>query len=218
MGGGEILPPAYEYITDGLLLHLDSIYNEGWGTHVSNTKTWVDLSENHNDAISIKNVGIDFADNYAIFKNTDGFKSPASIPAAHSFTFEIWFRSSFNGYFVGNWGNSSTYSFNDNGKNFQYYGSSSPFNTGVGVTNHNAVTFDSVTKQIIIYKNGSVSGTYNNITLPATNNRRTSAISINHKADNNTFSTGQIYCLRFYNRALTSEEISFNTSLDNSRY
>ena len=209
---------SYDYITDGLKLHLDGMWNGGVGVHLDSTDTWVDLSQFGNDATTINGTQVTFGKDYASCANNDGFVSLVGIPAAHDLTVEVWFKSGFTGANrgVGCWGYGSPqrFSFSCWRNKLQYMRGGS-LNGGVSFYDHAAFTYNKENTIFRLYNSGVETTTY---TVDLTNTRdQTPAIGINVKFDSNTYSSGDIYMVRVYDRTLSAEEIAYNTALDNKR-
>lgn len=212
---------GYDYITDGLILHLDGKWNGGMGIHLSTTDTWVDLSPAGNDAQSINGTMISFAKDYGIFTSADGFLSYIGLGAGESLSIEMWKKRTFgNRYCVGNWGfklnGTTTMSVASGDTYLQYYGASN-FNTGKHLGLRYTFTYDKDSQTVKTYSDGIVTATYS-MTLPTAANRATPVFAINWKLDSNvSYNGGQLYMVRIYNRALTDEEVLHNYNTDNKR-
>lgn len=222
--GGEKLP----YVQDGLVLWLDGIWNAGIGKHNNNVTTWVDLSGNGHDAVfsrghqgSGMNPKTYWGDNCLVYP--DDSVSVAEFTANLGGTLTLQFCYS-------NFQKKSTfwafYDTFDDSVNFYHAGND--WGTVVyGARNNRMLTNSSATllqtKGTIThyFTTGRVGLNFDGVTsyegtLP---NYEASSKkwAIGGPYVTNYF-TGNLHCVRIYNRVLTAEEIALNHAIDIQRF
>lgn len=80
-------PFANPYVTDGLVLHYDGIWNAGFGVHDSAATVWKDLSASGNDAEFVYLApGGGWLDNAYSFETNGHFQTQSAIDLGTSFT------------------------------------------------------------------------------------------------------------------------------------
>lgn len=209
----------YEYITDGLVLHLDGKWNGGVGKHLDSTDTWVDLSPMGNDATSYKGGQIAFGKDYCHTAGTDAFISLVSQPACHDITIETWFRNNPSNHYAG----VSCWGYNDGKERttiaitpfqVQYYGGGG-LNAGQRYYYRGTLTYNKANQVFKLYENGIEKVSY---AANLTNGNRTiPAICIGLKSDTDFLQNIELYSVRVYDRTLSAEEIAYNAALDVKR-
>jgi len=80
-----------DYVTDGLILHLDAIKNASGGTHSNSTTTWYDLSASANN-VSLVNPS--WSDTYLTFGGSTRGQTASNVNlnGLSKFTIEVLFR------------------------------------------------------------------------------------------------------------------------------
>lgn len=207
------------YVTSGLVVYLDAIWNNGLGKHVSSTNTWKDLSGNGHDATGNKTIS--FSDNYAdLIRNSSFSVDNLSISGAKtielvaSFTDRNttntgWGQWGKNVYFLG----MSNYNCIVRKSNYSsvaissvYYGSTA------GVPIHGCLRFSS--DKIELFGDLTLKKTANTSDYPSLEH-----FDLNRKRDVGTRACpGHAYSLRIYNRALTDDELASNYAIDIQRF
>ena len=224
------------YVTDGMLLHYDGITNTRNGSNKSaETNTWEDLSGNRNDGI-LKNFNSSWSEDSLTFDGIDDYVAIKQLNyknitmeavvefTEHSSTDERSVVSNFEsgGYGISTFGD---YSITDRSRNAftvyiddTYYcaTATSSIVDGqkyilTGNYNGEVINFWQNGAKTQTTKSGNIRYPYNNTIMilganPGGNEGRASWLK------------GKIYSVRFYNRALTDEEVKINYEIDKTRF
>lgn len=208
---GSCAPASY--ITDGMIAWYDGEWNRDIGVHDPSATTWVNLADNGRDITQIDN-RFTWGDKYLLppviekVGNIPSFNEARTIEAVLIFIgtgFLPVINYTDNKYgWIALRGNDTV--------NFGQYGPCAPCPrgqlvsiSGVGVN----VSYNTSTNKLFINGTDKKGGS------GATGD-------VNVKCFNSTFSWGSgtayFYCLRFYNRELTDEEVLYNYNIDKERY
>lgn len=207
------------YVTEGLMVYLDAIWNNGLGKHVSSTKTWKDLSGNGYDATGNKTIS--FSDNYADLIRNSSF-SVNNLAVSGGITIELVasFTDRNTSYFGwGQWGKNAFFfglaNYNclvrKSNHSTQLLGSTY-YGSTAGVPVHGCLRFSG--NKVELLGDLSLKGSVNSSDYPSLE-----YFDLNYKRDVNTRACpGHAYSLRIYNRALTDDELASNYAIDIQRF
>lgn len=219
-------PPRLGYIQDGLLLHLDGIWNTRRG-HAPAAAVWEDMSGNGWDAALHGTVqwmpdGADFAGNSA--QAPIYFDSALALQDDHSYTVEVvaevgsgtgalygYYNNAFYGISLGS--NNRVAIFTKTETNYVYVGWLTLEPGLRTVVNRQAVEELTLTG----FVDGESVGTKS-----FDSSRHGSFVRVGANSPTGAGSyqpyTGRLHALRIYDRALTNEEIKHNHSIDKRRF
>ncbi len=215
--------PEPTYVSNGLMLYLDGIDNNGVGNHSSSLTTWYDLSGN-NYHFTAAATGT-FSDKYYVSSNSNcWYLNTTVFNSLSAMTVEVVAQINNAGqgysYIVANRSSGPVYNWMLGTKNNQY------------MPHGNAQYLDSVyftygtPFTAVMQVNNAYLKTYINNTISQTNTSFTygsasAKILVGCYYTGATYSEylyGRIYAVRIYNRALTEAELTNNHSLDVSRF
>lgn len=238
--------PAMRYIQDGLIVMWDGIENVGWGEHDESATTWKDLAGKYNLDLPTRNHV--WEDNcFRCDSVTPVYTTrPKAVfeEMKNGYTAEVCATiGESNGPLI-SCGNGSNFWNIYSSK--LIFSISSAQNGGVGVsltqggtylyptviglsTFYGASLSASFTADIVNQKsrqflNGGLKATYANAALTGCDNMGLSGIGVNCTGRNtDDWNVGigggtKFYCVRFYNRPLTDEEIAHNYAIDKERF
>ena len=199
------------YITDGLVFHLDGIWNVKGDTHDSSSTTWTDLARGIRHPIGDGNsfianaLSIDapterWLPTKDLINNSTGFTIEALgyVREEGQSLIQIGDNINFSPY--PNWS-----SHNDCYVVAFRFGLGAPIG-GLGTAVYSAVTYDGSTGTIHIPQTDRRKSQSFELTVPEWRN---SMIHASHQC---------IHAIRFYNRPLSYDEIATNYSIDKSRF
>lgn len=223
VGGGEWKNP---YITDGLVAMWDGEWNVGGGIHDPNATEWIDIVDGH-----VLNVTSGhFGDKSLIAANSTTLHVAESVEPVQwlsnavnqggGFTFEICANqmslaqsfANFNIVISNTQGQyiivlPSGYGYPQYNWGYKGYGILTGFYVGCGVAEGITASFTLGPDQRNNYRNGVIS-----------NSVSASVGTYNFTNTMIARGSGDTFCIRFYNRALTPEEISANYAVDKARF
>lgn len=208
MGGYKVRPL---YIQNGLMGWFDGEWNQDVGVHNSSATTWVNLADKGNDITDIDN-SFTWGDNYLLppvqqaVGTIPSFDRAKTIEAVLTFTGDNFIAvinpTSFTNRWIALRAN-NTVNFISSGKC-----APCPRNQIVSLSSITSY-YDSTTTKIFVNGIDKTGG------IGAIGNGSTNCF-------NATYSWGRgtayFYCLRFYNRELTDEEVLYNYNIDKERY
>jgi hypothetical protein len=216
-------------VTDGLVLALDAANTK---SYISGSATWNDLSGNGNTGSMVGVPGYDSSNLGGLYFNNAvsntgvncGDPSSLSFPQ-NSFSLAVWFKYAVSGFLINKVGNLGGFNFWYTGTSlrFQIYSGSvapSPINLVAGTLTNNTYYQVSATYNGSVantYINGSLVGTQtNSVTVSTTSGNFT----IGHRNDafNTNYSSGSIYNVQVYNRALSASEVLQNYNGQKARF
>ena len=216
---------TWDYVQDGLVACWDGAENAGRLSHNPNATVWKDVVGGREFTLTGVTVEADrmvFAGSNKSYGTLSADDTAATFDTATGGTLEIVYAapstlSSTVNYVLLQSSTTSGIAFgiNKGPKILAGNKSAKPFSFDSGTTtNFVAVRYSSATPQSLI-ANGTARGT----TSSATNwsSSDTTTIIGNRTSKANGF-PGAIYCVRLYNRQLTSEEIAVNQAVDASRF
>lgn len=215
------------YISNGLLLHYDAINNVGEGDSNRSTTaiTWRDLSGNENDGIFS---GATWNKNGLYLSGSNsGVVTSNTIDFTVNSTFEIVLNgNTFPGFALDARYDSGT----PNGEGYQplyLYENGKKAQTdandsgGAVESSFNSIK-DSIHSMVVVYSNNGTKvylDGKNIATLDTLNGiAYTGNLYIGKKFNNEQYLTGTIYSCRYYNVALTEEEVRHNYEIDKVRF
>ena len=224
----QVASPSLEYIQDGLVAWYDAENNTGNG-HVASTNQWKNLAGN-DYAYTYNNSNMSFNDNYISFTqySTETPEFAYSV-SANGFTFEVVCVAT---YPIGDSQAPLLSNFSGVGYGIQ----NATFTNGIGMTINTGGWHDMnivPTNQWNTSKIYTITGTYDNTTLKGyADGTQTNSETIGGQArsdynvlrifgaktSNYNLLSGKVYCVRCYNRALTSEEVAHNRAIDLDRF
>ena len=217
-------------VTDGLVLALNAA---DMNSYPGSGATWNDLSGNNNSGslvnnpTFISNNGGGFYFNNAVSNTGINCGDPSSLSfSQNSFSLALWVNYAASGFFINKVGSSA------GGFNFWYTGTSlrfqifsgsvapSPINLVAGTLTNNTYY------QVSATYNGSVANTYINGSLVGTQTNPVTVSTIGgnftvgyrNDAFNTNYSSGSIYNVQVYNRALSASEVLQNYNAQKSRF
>jgi hypothetical protein len=216
-------------ITNGLVLALDAANTK---SYISGSATWNDLSGNNNSGSMVGVPSYDSSNLGGLYFNNAvsntgvncGDPSSLSFPQ-NSFSLAVWFKYAVSGFLINKVGNLGGFNFWYTGTQlrFQIYSGSvapSPINLVAGTLTNNtyyqvSATYDGSVANT--YINGSLVGTQTNPVIVSTTN---SNFTIGHRNDafNTNYSSGSIYNIQVYNRALSAQEVQQNYNGQKARF
>ena len=236
---------AFQYspkiVTDGLVLYLDAANPK---SIVSGATTWTDMSRGGNNGTLVNNLGFDSQNGGSlVFDGVDDYVEKANIPVnspisftTGNFTLEHWIK--ITAYEPGTYFGLTNM--------IMAKGPASTFNYATQVTNSTTLTFihrnnaegliglnftvPSLTNnisqvvfsitltQVSLYINGNLSSTQNLTGNPITPYANDGLQIGGHYQIANTSFTGNMYCHKIYNRALTAQEVLQNYNATKSRF
>lgn len=220
------------YVSNGLIVHLDAINNTGNG-HSNDTTIWKDLSGNGNDATLYKNpiwsnnsIAFDGSTNYARIDNT------ANMEFANGITWEMRLKIISLGTKTytepfGNWngaGGGIHYVSTNKFTGQIYSGSSYPTITSSIISNigeYYTVTYTYDNTKATLYINGIevASQNYDNLTITASSAPLALGGNPNPNSQSmDSYSNVEFENVLIYNRALTAYEVLKNYQIDESRF
>ena len=210
-GGG--VPTARDYVQDGLVAMWDGIENAGWGTHDASETVWKDLIGQYDFTLQ----GAVFDDNSLASIAKGNVATAASYPVIGTYspkTIEILVKRTGGDHCIAKFGlwqlwreSSGTYYVDPSTSN------SAVTNNMATVDENKANTFSFAladAQTMATYCNGAIQ----------------SGGKIDYWSNemwqifgrNSNYSTGNAYCVRYYFRALTAEEIAANYAIDKARF
>ena len=220
------------YIKDGLILHYDAINNTGAG-HSNNTTTWKDLSGNGNDGTLLgfdstsgwtnNYLKFDGVDDYVLSTNNLGLSGDTALTMC---AVAAWDGDSWLSDWPSYMGITSASS---------YAGLSMTMNGGQPALDFwnyryradNALSVKQIYQICLVKETGSINTTskiyVNGQEVAGTGNSTSSPSIVNSQAvvgrlDSTRWANARIYNIKYYNRALTDEEILKNHEIDKQRY
>lgn len=217
------------YASNGIILHLDAIFNTRNGNNTSSS-VWEDLSGNDNDFTMISDGAVTFNNNYVQFNGVSGmkiidfskFKTLMSTP--NCFTLEIIID-----FLNDNSNNPIFVNHSDLTISFGYWEDhiiTNASNEGRYVWDsadyHKDASFTAITYKTsgdgtdILYKDGVLFNKQSTVTDSYNSNGETVYIGRNGRGT--AFYSGNIRSIRLYGRALTEDEIYQNRQLDIERF
>lgn len=211
-----------EYVTDGLMWYLDGIQNQRSG-HANNITYWQDLSGHAYDiklnSVTVNSDNIQFAGTSSSYGalNVDINKEIAGTSQLNDRTIEIVFQITTTGknfmILQTNDGSYKTIGWHSSGGPGWYCGSSSSYNWAwtQDTSIHSLQQFFGATPELYI----------NNTALTraskATFGTNGNTLRLSGRGSDYPY-FGKIYCIRIYNRLLTSEERIHNYQIDKQRF
>lgn len=226
------IPTARDYVQNGLVAMWDGIENAGWGVHDPNATVWKELISGTDCTYSDANGTPNWVANGWESVVTDGkyFNAfyPDGLAKHHTLQFVIT-KSTANyptrgiicGAYSLSGGNSCNFEYtpsnSTNGIFRAYYAGSPVFATPavweLGLPSAFSVIYDNSTYSILQGIDGAATATsiYNRLV------QSPMRIGADQRAATFTFG-GVIHSIRFYNHALTAEEIAANYAIDKERF
>lgn len=217
----------FEYVTDGLMLHYDAIANTRLG-HNSSTTIWEDLSGNDRNGILI---GGTWGDNYLSLNGTgngvsignqlqDLFKGDNTIEMILNFDSD-----ESRAILIGNYSVSNNINYERSGdKTRIYFNSGSPDSSSSsadltrGTKYSMTYVFNKGSSIITGYKNSSSTFTLSDSRFKSYNYNWMTVYIGRDSRTGSTCLKGKVLAVRIYNRVLSSEEISKNYEIDQTRF
>ena len=209
--GAKKMPTARDYVQDGLIHMWDGIENAGWGVHDPNATVWKDLIGD----IDFERQGT-FGDDHLY---TNGFDQSITVPVV---TLEILFSA---------YGHSANRGWICDGGMFGGVALGPSFSGNVGVDDivplsdfrlfGNDVVYSNTTYLMSCRVDGSLvriardGYDVNTVRIGSSIGLKT---EIFNGYNSSRASYGRIYCIRAYNRSLTSAEIETNYEIDKARF
>jgi Tfp pilus assembly protein PilE len=203
------------YIQDGLVLHLDGINNFGFG-HSNTTTVWNDLSNEHNDVLSVNpsrwtNKSLDFITVSDILRTS---KLITSSTLGKNITLEIYLKSRELRLVQIGMDNSIMLKLRTSGTN--------PWWNAYPITIQSYSSQYTLNQQIrFAYRNNFTSSTADkwlNTTKTSATVSNLNAVDKYFELGTTEYLNGEIYAIRLYNRALSDAEILNNYNLDIIRF
>ncbi len=198
------------YITDGLVAMWDGEWNAGPGVHDASAKSWVDLSGNR---LSLTvNSGGEFGDNYYFNNGTQAVSATSDIVGLNVYTAEIVVTPIGVPYYMfvaGGMAHNIKWVGIRANQTINFWNGGVCLQGTMNETCHYGCTDDN--GNFGLYRNG----------LPAEAlGSGLSGLGTPTNFQVSVFSSKQfrIYTMRFYNRALTAEEIAHNYAIDKARF
>ena len=217
-------PPRMGYVQEGLVLHLDGIYNTPTG-HDPNAQTWYDLS-GHNVAVDVDALAVWESDGLYIASGgaaTRDLKPFSAKPLTIEFAL---FKKSVvrDGYIVTTDSDSAIYMVlnpNRSGdtRGVAYYRAAAPvYSSGdaeeTGMIYVSGVTSDA--NQIALYKSGDLARQMTRSDMYISDGNL--VIGASETAGRDTFADAAIKSVRVYDRDLTADEVARNYAIDKRRF
>lgn len=233
---GEEESSAGLYIQDGLVALYDGIENVGFGKHNNASMIWVDLSGNGNYAVKSGNAPFDY--NCATFDGSTYYVSVDGIDFGGELTWDIFAdqagsqgNADYVTWTIGGGGKLGRALYNIRGSNTLRVLCGTGESTAYFGWNYSSkVGLLDVPTTITLFEGDALFGLYcdgelkyqhsKNIPLTAPNEKNIvigANKTVKTKVPNNIM-CGRIYCVRLYNRQLSSAEIAYNRMVDQARF
>jgi len=227
-GDGYELPhniTARDYVQEGLVAMWDGIENAGWGVHDANATTWKNLIGS-GDAINQTSLRLNWSDNALVFQDNQYLKVDSLFNRPQQITIEVChnakgvagkrYAALFSSIEVGGVGiqqkaAESTWRFQCGKPLGGYYGA-----LDVSDFEDTASTLvGRVGDYMSTFKNGAENKIGTEIAGIRYNYQY---YQIGRDTEDAGNIVGPIYCIRFYNRALSADEIAYNYEIDKLRF
>lgn len=212
--GGTVAAPL-PYVADGLVAWWDGIWNAGLGVHDASATAWKDLVGDR--TLSARVSGFSWGDSYGAFNGTEIRANINLGPIAAMEAVLVFPAARLNQIVVrgtGNWTRDYKLYIGSNGYDIAA-GVNGEYNLwgnkiSDGVTPHSChYQFPGTTDRF--YLDGRLGGSRSSSKYATA----TSALTF---FPSNAANVGRVYCVRFYNRALTAAEVAANYAVDKERF
>ena len=235
MGVGATMLNGWKnpYVTDGLVAMWDGEWNAGPGKHDASATTWVDLSENGNNATRVGSAA--FGTNYATFDGASYYVSSSGLDFTTALTWEVCGNQAASNYdrdyLAWNIGSSEKRGVDlYNARSVSLlrlkYGKDTAGVAFIG-WQYPPISLDdpctiafTLGSAIGLHYNGEQKTTSSLLTLYPPEYKRmvigANLTNTNGRASSQMY--GQIHSVRLYNRALTASEIAANYAIDKERF
>jgi len=204
---------AKDYVQDGLVAMWDGIENAGWGVHDANTTVWKDLIGQYDFTLQ----GAVFNDNSLVSTAKGNVATATSHPVIQPYapkTIEILFKRTGGDQCIAKFGNWQLW--RESSGAYYFY----PSTAGSIITNNMAIVDENRANTFsFALTDAQTMDTYCNGVLQSGGKRDYWSTEVwQFFGRNGNYSTGNMYCARYYSRALTAAEIAANYRIDKYRF